>query len=141
MVALTPSFVSAHLEAHDHNIALRNEQYNTILSSLVFGGGDPLQHPLQPQDSSHLFIMGDLNYRLERLPVLGVYPTETGPGADLLALEKERAHMLQLDTLKREQAAGRVFGGMREGDLTRFAPTYKRIVGQVDGYSKWVHPG
>lgn len=134
------SFVSAHLEAHDENIALRNKQYDTILSSLIFGGGDALQHPVQPQESSHLFIMGDLNYRLERLPVKGVYPTESRPGADLVALEKERSAMVTLDTLKREQAAGRVFGGMREGDLTRFAPTYKRIVGQVEGYSQYVMP-
>lgn len=134
-------FVSAHLEAHEHNIRLRNEQYNTILSSLVFDGGDALQHPMQPQETSHLFIMGDLNYRLERLPVAGVYPTESRPGADLVALEKERATMVALDTLKHEQAAGRAFGGMREGDLTRFAPTYKRIVGQVEGYSQYVSSG
>lgn len=132
----TLTFVSAHLEAHDHNIELRNEQYNTILSSLVFDGGDALQHPRQPFDTSHLFIMGDLNYRLERLPVPGVFPSENKSGADMVSLEKERAAMLPLDSLRREQAAGRVFGGMREGDLTRFAPTYKRIVGQVEGYSQ-----
>jgi hypothetical protein len=128
------SFVSAHLEAHDHNIALRNEQYNTILSSLVFRG-DPLLRnvAVQPHHTSHLFVMGDLNYRIERLP--GPYPRETG---ELVALERERAALVALDTLKREQAAGRVFGGMREGDLTRFAPTYKRIVGQVEGYSQCV---
>lgn len=131
--ASDPSFVSAHLEAHDHNIATRNEQYNTILSSLVFRGGDALHRlvPAQPHHSSHLFVMGDLNYRLERLP--GPYPSETG---ELVALERERAALVALDTLKREQAAGRVFGGLREGDLTRFAPTYKRIVGQVEGYSQ-----
>ncbi len=79
--------------------------------------------------------MGDLNYRIERLP--GPYPRETG---ELVALERERAALVALDTLKHEQAAGRVFGGMREGDLTRFAPTYKRIVGQVEGYSQCVEP-
>jgi hypothetical protein len=80
--------------------------------------------------------MGDLNYRLERLASPGVYPKENMEGRDLVALEKERAAMVPLDTLKKEQRAGRVFGGMREGDLSRFAPTYKRIVGQVEGYSQ-----
>ncbi|CAK9779673.1 DNase I-like protein [Cutaneotrichosporon oleaginosum] len=132
------TFISAHLEAHDHNIKARNEQYNTILSSLVFRGGDPLYRlqPFQPHHTSHLFLMGDLNYRLERLP--GHYPRETG---DLVQLERERATLASLDTLKREQAAGRAFGGMREGDLTRFAPTYKRVVGQVEGYSEKRIPG
>jgi len=134
----TLTFVSAHLEAHDHNLAKRNAQYDQILSSLIFYPGDALQAPAQPHQSSHLFIMGDLNYRLERLPTPGVYPQENIKGRDLVALEKERAELVLVDTLKKEQRAGRVFGGMREGDLTRFAPTYKRIVGEVEGYSKWV---
>ncbi len=46
--------------------------------------------------------------------------------------------MVDLDTLRIEQRAGRVFGGLREGDLSRFAPTYKRIVGEVEGYSRYV---
>ena len=48
--------------------------------------------------------------------------------------------MVDLDTLRREQREGRAFGGLREGDLSRFAPTYKRVVGQVDGYSRSVYP-
>lgn len=80
--------------------------------------------------------MGDLNYRLTKLPKAGVYPIENKAAKDLVALERERAALVSLDTLKHEQSLGNVFGGMREGDLTRFAPTYKRVVGQVDGYSK-----
>lgn len=135
----TLTFVCAHLDAHDHNIGRRNMQYEAILSSLIFEPGDALHHRVQPFQSSHLFIMGDLNYRLERLPVAGVYPRELSD--DLASLEKERAALVQLDTLKREQDAGKVFGGMREGDLTRFAPTYKRIVGEIEGYSKKRIPG
>ena len=76
--------------------------------------------------------MGDLNYRLSQIPG-GAYPSETG---DDIALEKERAALVQLDTLKREQRAGRAFGGLQEGNLEKFAPTYKRIVGKVEGYSR-----
>jgi hypothetical protein len=88
-------------------------------------------------DTSHLFIMGDLNYRLSKLPPRG-YPSDGKAGDDILALEEERLDMVQNDTLRREQREGRAFGGLREGDLSRFAPTYKRIVGQVDGYSRYV---
>lgn len=131
------SFICTHLEAHDHNIKTRNAQYQSILSSLVFRSSDPLSTPYQVFDSSHLFIMGDLNYRLAKLPSTG-WPKEGRQSDDILALEKERADMVELDTLRAEQREGRVAGGLREGDLSRFAPTYKRIVGQVDGYTKWV---
>lgn len=134
---LTNSFVATHLEAHDKNIKKRNEQYNEILSSLVFYPNDtPGKHRTQPFETSHLFIMGDLNYRLTRLPTPGVYPMENHAATNVESLRRERAQLVSFDTLKKEQALGNAFGGMREGDLTRFAPTYKRIVGQVDGYSK-----
>lgn len=81
--------------------------------------------------------MGDLNYRLSKLPPRG-YPSEGKASDDIPALEEERLDMVQNDTLRREQREGRAFGGLREGDLSRFAPTYKRIVGQVDGYSRYV---
>jgi hypothetical protein len=81
--------------------------------------------------------MGDLNYRFSKLPSSG-YPRELGEGDDVLKVETERAEMVELDTLRIEQREGRAFGGLREGDLSRFAPTYKRIVGQVDGYSRYV---
>lgn len=131
-----PSFVCCHLEAHDHNIPRRNQQYRDMLSSLVFRPSDPLAQPAQIFHTSHLFIMGDLNYRFSRMPSSG-QPRETKPGDDTVALEKHRGEMVDLDTLKREQEGGRVFGGLREGDLARFAPTYKRIAGKVDGYSKY----
>lgn len=129
------SFVCTHLEAHEHNIPTRNAQYNKILSSLVFKSTDPLVTPYQIFDTSHLFLMGDLNYRLTRLPSSG-WPKEAKQSDDVLSLEKERAEMVDLDTLRMEQREGRVAGGLREGDLSRFAPTYKRIVGKVDGYAQ-----
>jgi hypothetical protein len=128
-------FVCSHLEAHDHNIPTRNAQYKRIMSSLIFRSSDPLSTPYQIFNTSHLFIMGDLNYRMKRLPSSG-WPREGKESDDVLQLEKERVEMVELDTLREEQREGRVFGGLREGDLSRFAPTYKRIVGQVDGYAK-----
>ncbi|WVQ80506.1 hypothetical protein IAT38_002611 [Cryptococcus sp. DSM 104549] len=136
----TLTFVNTHLEAHDENIPRRNAQYQNILSSLVFYSTDPLGVPYQVHDTSHLFIMGDLNYRLAKLPAPeGLHDANLSD--DVLALEKERASMFENDTLRREQREGRVFGGLREGDVTRFAPTYKRIVGQVGGYSSKRIPG
>ncbi|ORY34119.1 Endonuclease/exonuclease/phosphatase [Naematelia encephala] len=136
----TLTFVCTHLEAYDQQIPRRNAQYQTILSSLIFRSSDPLAQPANIRDTSHLFLMGDLNYRLLRLPSTGL-PSEGKAADDILALEKERAELIDLDTLRREQREGRVFGGLREGDLSRFAPTYKRIVGQIEGYSRKRIPG
>ncbi|ORX36766.1 Endonuclease/exonuclease/phosphatase [Kockovaella imperatae] len=131
------TFVCAHLEAFDHNVPRRNSQYRHILTSLVFQGSDPLVKPAQVFETSHLFVMGDLNYRLTHLPG-GAYPDEEGEGVQA---EKERAKLVEVDTLKREQKMGRAFGGLREGDLTKFIPTYKRIVGKVNGFSRKRIPG
>jgi hypothetical protein len=79
--------------------------------------------------------MGDLNYRFASMPS-GGYPTEKSAAVDNVQLEKERGEMVRLDTLRKQQVEGMAFGGLREGDLTKFAPTYKRIAGQVDGYSR-----
>ncbi|WWC94076.1 hypothetical protein V866_000914 [Kwoniella sp. B9012] len=133
------TFVNTHLEAHDHNIHRRNTQYQNILSSLVFQPSDPLAEPYQIFDTSHLFIMGDLNYRLSKRP--SAESLKESGEVDDIQLEKDRNEMILLDTLKREQNAGRVFVGLREGELNRFAPTYKRVVGQVEGYSKQRIPG
>lgn len=143
-------FVNTHLEAHDRNIARRNDQYQNILSSLLFTSRDSLTPPRQVTDTSHLFFMGDLNYRLSSLPSLAAgQPREgrlgsggmanTAPQAglgDTVELEKERAEMFALDTLQAQIKKGNVFGGLREGRVVDFAPTYKRVVGQVDGYSR-----
>ncbi|WVQ72601.1 hypothetical protein IAR50_002159 [Cryptococcus sp. DSM 104548] len=134
------TFVNAHLEANDHNIARRNAQYQRIMSSLIFNSSDPLATPQQIFDSSHLFIMGDLNYRLSHKPPADGL-RENRNVEDIVLLEKSRAEMLQTDTLRQQQREGKVFGGLREGDITRFAPTYKRIVGEIEGYSTKRIPG
>ncbi|ODO08060.1 hypothetical protein I350_03643 [Cryptococcus amylolentus CBS 6273] len=134
------TFVNTHLEAHDHNIPRRNAQYQHILSSLVFNSSDPLTTPQQIFDTSHLFIMGDLNYRLSRQPPPDGL-RENKSVNDIALLEKSRAEMVRTDTLRQQQREGKVFGGLREGDITRFAPTYKRVVGEIEGYSSKRIPG
>lgn len=70
--------------------------------------------------TSHLFVAGDLNYRISsRSPP---------PQADLPSLDPSSEHFysrfLPLDQLTRERRAGRTFHGMAEADV-KFPPTYK----------------
>lgn len=140
------SFVCAHLAAHDENLETRNANYRQILSSLLFTPSSSLDRPLRVWETSHLILLGDLNYRLTSAPT-GLeraltdttrLSEETQSNPDL---KKDRQKLVALDTLKQQQARGKAFEYLSEGDLTTFAPTYKRIVGQVDGYNKKRRPG
>ncbi len=145
-LSLPHSFISAHLSAHDHNLARRNAECRTIASSLLFPPASPLALPQTLYDSSHAFVMGDLNYRLARTPPgghdLSVERLELDDDThDHDALREERTALVALDTLKQAQAQGDAFAGMDEGDLAAFAPTYKRVIGQRAGYSAKRIPG
>ncbi|RDA82409.1 hypothetical protein CP532_6872 [Ophiocordyceps camponoti-leonardi (nom. inval.)] len=72
--------------------------------------------------SSHLFVAGDLNYRIA--------PTPPPPGASLPSLDPRSQHyfpaFLPLDQLTRERTAGRTLHGLVEAPVT-FPPTYKYL--------------
>lgn len=142
------SFISAHLAAHDENLATRNANYRQILASLLFTPSSSLDKPLRVWQTSHLIFLGDLNYRLATPPTgLDKALIDTslqlrqGDVAAVAYLAKERERLVALDTLKQQQTQGKAFAFLSEGELTNFAPTYKRIVGQVDGYNKKRRPG
>lgn len=70
--------------------------------------------------SSHLFVAGDLNYRISS--------TSPPPGATFPSLDPESEHHYMnfwpLDQLTREKEAGRTMHGLSEG-VVKFPPTYK----------------
>lgn len=141
------SFVCAHLAAHDENLETRNANYRQILSSLLFTPSSSLDKPLRIWQTSHLILLGDLNYRLASAPtglekaLVDTPQRRDGNTSVDSDLEKERQRLVSLDTLKQQQARGKAFEYLSEGELATFAPTYKRIVGQVDGYNKKRRPG
>lgn len=139
-------FVCAHLAAHDENLATRNANYRQILSSLLFTPSSSLDKPLRVWQTSHLILLGDLNYRLESSPTgleKALVDTPRQIESDSLDPDvgKERKRLVALDTLRQQQARGKAFEFLSEGDLTTFAPTYKRVIGHVDGYNKKRRPG
>ncbi|KAJ9125234.1 hypothetical protein QFC22_000189 [Naganishia vaughanmartiniae] len=148
----TFTFIGAHLAAHDKNLAERNANYRQILSSMLFTPSSSLDRPLRVWQTSHIVFVGDLNYRLAASPSglemalkdssLYEQPNQQERNSgDMSALARERQKLVALDTLKQQQAQGKAFTFLGEGDLKTFAPTYKRIIGQVDGYNKKRRPG
>ena len=96
------TFVCAHLAAHDHNVQRRHAEWRAVCERLVFDPMSvqvlpPLQEPVSQEkpatidavdphayslyDTHHLFVLGDLNYRLAT-GVEGVSPAgrHTAPG-------------------------------------------------------------
>lgn len=85
--------------------------------------------------SSHLFVGGDLNYRIST--------TSPPPGAAFPSLDPDSEHHYMkfwpLDQLTREKGAGRTLHGLSEGEVA-FPPTYKYIVkpnGKNDEDPRW----
>ena len=117
------TFVSAHLAPHDYNVSRRNADWASLVSSLVFTSSSSTS-TYQIYDTSYLFVMGDLNYRLnstkpEKLAIkdIGNYLGEGNIEG-----------LLRHDQLSQEQKEGRTMHGLEEGKIG-FPPTYKFVKG------------
>ncbi|KAI1411419.1 DNase I-like protein [Hypoxylon sp. FL1857] len=72
---------------------------------------------------SHLFVAGDLNYRLSRSsPASDATFPDVNPESP-----NHYAHFLARDQLTREKAAGRTLHGLSEAEI-KFPPTYKLVL-------------
>ena len=121
-------FVGAHLAAHAHHLARRHEDLRQLLAGLRLGVGTA---DLQAE-VHHLFLLGDLNYRLQRDPTLeGPLPKkDPAHHAEVLAgiERREWPSLLQSDQLRAAVRAG-FLHGFAEGPPL-FAPTFKLVVGR-----------
>lgn len=116
------TFVNAHLAANEGMAATRNRDFHTIATGLDFGDGYGLYKP-----DSHLFFMGDLNYRATLNARSSEELLSDADGLNSSPLDK--------DELSREIKDQKVFYGFDEGEIT-FKPTYKYLIGSEDGYKE-----
>lgn len=87
-------------------------------------------------DSTHLFLFGDLNFRLtkpgaDHLKTSGLVTTDVLHLNDSIAGRRE---LKQHDQLSRAQNEGKAFLGLREGELEQFPLTYKYVTGTLNTY-------
>jgi hypothetical protein len=142
------TFVSTHLAAMEWNLRRRNQNWDSIVSGLVFenpktiatndlerharanGEAEPLLfHPdtdkalhdiSMYKPGSHLFVAGDLNYRIsETSPPVGAAFPALDPNS-----EHHYPHFLSRDQLTAEKQAGHTLYGLTEAPI-HFPPTYK----------------
>ena len=133
--AILFSFVCAHLTAHSHKLNRRVQDFHHIVSTLLFPPTTYSPSYTTMYSTSHLFFLGDLNFRIE-LP-------STHPLADpqaVLALHDaldehaEREDLKEHDQLLIERKKGTVFAGLREGEFWKFKCTYKYRIKEIDKY-------
>ncbi|KAI0301999.1 inositol polyphosphate phosphatase [Russula brevipes] len=132
------TFVCAHLTAHDHNLAARILDYHHIVGSLLFpplpdspSGGSTTMY-----STSHLFFLGDLNFRLTPPPT-SPYAGRANIHSVEAALDTQsgREELKEYDQLLQERRKCTVFHGFREGEFWAFKCSYKFKIGEVDKYS------
>ncbi|KAK9781588.1 putative Endonuclease/exonuclease/phosphatase [Seiridium cardinale] len=149
------TFVSAHLAAMEWNLERRNKNWASLVSGLVFdnprhivdrdqanhGRNNEAQPLLFHPDTekqlhdisiykpgSHLFVAGDLNYRLSKTspPSDAVFPAMDPDSVDYYP------RFLSRDQLMAERRAGRTLHGLSEASI-RFPPTYKLNISKTRG--------
>ncbi|KAG9226166.1 hypothetical protein CCMSSC00406_0005077 [Pleurotus cornucopiae] len=130
------TFVCAHLTAHEPRLAERIADYNHIVSTLLFS---PLPSSTQKStiyDSSHLFYLGDLNFRLTLPPTHSLSGPQNRENL-VAALDQEstREDLKEYDQLLVEQRKGTVCMGLKEGAFWKFKPSYKYELGEIDKYT------
>ncbi|KAI7549076.1 DNase I-like protein [Hortaea werneckii] len=143
------TFVAAHLAPMEPDWERRNQDWKSICENLVFEPEaqptDTTPHPeTEPllskpssstnqtspatlfQPPTHLFFLGDLNYRASDTPPVPGDPSLTWPqpAVDDPTDPHHYTHLLSHDQLSREKAAGKTLHNLVEHPIT-FPPTYK----------------
>lgn len=128
-------FVNAHLTPHDHKVSCRNADYEHIVRTLLFPPLGAGESPSTIYATSHLFFLGDLNYRLDMPETHPMYSIRKSPEfTQVLSSEKSREELKEFDQLTVEKRKGTVFVGLREGDFWKFKCSYKYELNEVDTY-------
>ena len=130
------SFVNCHLTAHQHQLKQRIADYEHIVSTLAFSPVSPDSFSSTIYETSHLFLLGDLNFRLDIPPSHPLSGSEDF--AHAIESEQTREDLKEFDQLTQERRKGTVFVGLREGEFWKFKCSYKYHLGEVDKY-RWVH--
>ncbi|KAF5093355.1 hypothetical protein D0Z00_004099 [Geotrichum galactomycetum] len=126
------TFVNAHLAANEgvKQKELRNSNFHTIATSLNFNDGYGFYKP-----GSHLFFMGDLNYRATRESNSGAQQHgEEGEGL-LQTLNGSGNLDISRDELLFEIRNQKVLFGFKEAPIT-FPPTFKYQIGNPQNVYK-----
>lgn len=119
--------VNCHLTAHEHLLADRINDYNTIIKQHVYHVNETINILYH----DYVFWIGDLNFRTDH--PAGSSPTSTEIVESLNKIEKDvYANILKHDQLLAVMDSGEAFSEFTEHNI-KFPPTYKYNIG-TDNY-------
>jgi hypothetical protein len=127
--------VCAHLTPHAHNVPARLRDWRRIVGTLLFPSLTARGAAATLYESSHVFVLGDLNFRVVLPPDHHLADVaRTLRFAAVLEAAHEREAIKDHDQLLAERRKGNVFVGLREGNFWDFKCSYKYALGEVDEY-------
>uniref|UniRef100_A0A8C4WYY2 phosphoinositide 5-phosphatase n=1 Tax=Eptatretus burgeri TaxID=7764 RepID=A0A8C4WYY2_EPTBU len=115
--------VNTHLAAHMDDVDRRNQDFHDVNGRMAFQSADPDNSPVSISKSDVTLWLGDLNYRIQDLPIDQIKS---------LVNQKMFSQLLHHDQLTMQRQSGAVFADFKEGDVT-FPPTFK----YTPGSSMW----
>lgn len=129
-------FVNCHLTAFEHKLQQRIADYKHIVGTLLFPPvSAESSKPSTLYETSHLFLLGDLNFRLALPETHPLHIKQKTPEfSQVIESERSREELKEFDQLTIEKRKGNIFVGLREGDFWKFKCSYKYKLGEVDKY-------
>ncbi|KAF8744418.1 mitochondrial carrier family, partial [Rhizoctonia solani] len=131
------TFVCAHLTAHAHNMKSRLRDWEHMVKTLLFANtsreGTIADSSIYA--TSHLFVLGDTNSRLD-VPMSDNGPLTHDEVVAQISTPEGRERAKNWDQLRREISLGNTFHGLREGEFWEFPPSYKYAIGEVNTFSQ-----
>lgn len=134
-VGETFTFVCAHLTAHARKLRQRVADYDHIVRTLLFPPVPGSQVESTIYATSHLFFLGDLNFRLD-IPSSHAFSAimRSPRFGESLSSEETREEVRHFDQLTIEKRKGTILIALREGEFWKFKCSYKYLLGEVDRY-------
>ncbi|CAE6367355.1 unnamed protein product [Rhizoctonia solani] len=131
------TFVCAHLTAHVHNMKSRLRDWEHMVKTLLFANTSRESTIADSSiyATSHLFVLGDTNSRLD-VPMSDNGPLTHDEVVAQISTPEGRERAKNWDQLRREISLGNTFHGLREGEFWEFPPSYKYTIGEVDTFSQ-----
>ncbi|QRW26927.1 mitochondrial carrier protein [Rhizoctonia solani] len=131
------TFVCAHLTAHAHNMKSRLRDWEHMVKTLLFANTSRESTIADSSiyATSHLFVLGDTNSRLD-VPMSDNGPLTHDEVVAQISTPEGRERAKNWDQLRREISLGNTFHGLREGEFWEFPPSYKYAIGEVNTFSQ-----
>ncbi len=128
----------------DYKLDKRLADYRHIVERLLFAPiSQDSKIPSTLYHTSHLFLLGDLNFRLDIPKENPLYQKRFSDDfSQAIQTEEVREELKEFDQLTIEKRKGTVFAGLHEGEFWKFKCTYKYKIGEVDKYryENTLHP-